>query len=139
MYVREYQLKDATYLFNINRSCFSSPEPNLSLLENIHKGQTWVCCTKKDDKPVGFLVSTYQNGAHVYNVAVDPDFRHKGIATSLFKEFHYFYREQHYAWLYVDTSNPAQKLYFDLGYRIKEIKYDYYGPGKDAYLMVKEF
>ena len=139
MYIREYQAKDATHLFNINNKCFDSPEPNVHLLEHIHKGQTWVCCTEKDDKPVGFLVSTYQNGAHVYNVAVDPEFRNKGIATSLFKEFHYFYREQHYAWLHVDTSNPAQKLYFDLGYRIKEIKYDYYGPGQDAYVMVKEF
>lgn len=136
MHIREYEAKDATHLFNINKACFGFPEPNLSMLENIHKGQTWVCC-QDGDKPIGFLISIYQNGPHVYNIAVDPDFRKMGVATALFEEFHNFFREQDVTHLRVHFNNPAQKLYFDLGYRVSYIEKDYYGIEQDALFMVR--
>ena len=137
MHIREYKSKDATHLFNINKACFNSPEPNLTLLKNIHNGQTWVCCLD-NDIPIGFLISVWNEGPHVYNIAVHPDFQAKGIGKSLLEEFHKFYREQEETHLRVDSSNSnAQKLYFNMGYRVHHIECDYYGRGKDAFYMIR--
>ena len=41
--------------------------------------------------------------------------------------------------LHVDKTNPAQSLYMKFGYKIEGEEIDYYGPGKDAWYMVKHF
>lgn len=137
MNIREYQAKDATYLFKINTLCFTYPESNIGLLKNIHNGQTWVYINEQDI-PIGFLISLWQDGPHVYNLAVHPDFRNKNVATSLMEQFHYFYREQDSTHLRVDCSNyGALKLYLNMNYKVHHIQYDYYGKGKDALYMVR--
>ena len=135
MTIREYETEDLRDVFSINKICHSKPQPNLGLLEQIHKGQIWVAV--EDDKVVGFLLSTYKEGPYVYNVAVLPEFRSKGTATGLFNMCHEFYKGMGFIYLYVDATNPAQKLYFDLGYRVTSIKEDFYGYKQNALVMVK--
>jgi ribosomal protein S18 acetylase RimI-like enzyme len=135
MIVREYDVKDLRSVFTINKTCHQKPQPNVELLEQLHKGQTWVAV--ENNEVVGFLLSTYKEGPYVYNIAVLPEHRGKGIATELFKVCHQFYNGMGYIYLYVDVTNPAQKLYFDLGYRVKRIKEDFYGHMQDALVMIK--
>lgn len=136
MIVREYETKDLRDVFTINKACHSKPQPNLGLLEQIHKGQVWVA-VNDNDKVVGFLLSTYKEGPYVYNIAVLSEYRKHGIATQLLETCHKFYNEFGYIYLYVDKDNPAQKLYFDLGYRVQSIKENFYGNKQNALVMVK--
>jgi len=137
MEIKEYESKYLSDIFNINKTCHAKPQANVCLLEQIHQGQTWVALI--DNKVVGFLVSLYREGPYIYNVAVLPEHRGKGIATALFNICNEFYKGQDYSYLYVDVNNPAQKLYFDLGYRVNNLKEDFYGRQQDALVMVKNF
>lgn len=137
MEIREYESKYLSHIFKINKECHEQPESNLGLLEQIHKSITWIAT--EGDIVVGFLVSTYKQAPYIYNVSVLPEYRNKGIATALFNKCHEFYSQQKDIYLYVDTNNPAQKLYFDLGYRVIDLKRCFYGQDKDALVMLKTF
>jgi ribosomal-protein-alanine N-acetyltransferase len=80
--------------------------------------------------------------ADVLTVAVLPAYRRKGIAREFIRQIE--------AWsidrgacaimLEVETSNEgAIALYQSLGYQKISVRMDYYGPGKDAHVMRKDF
>ena len=125
MEIREYTTKDLRYLFSINKICHDKPQPNLGILEQLHKGQTWVAVV--NGEVVGFLLSVYREGPYVYNVAVLPEYRNKGIASALFAKFHDFYEGIGEPYLYVNATNPAQNLYCKLGIGRDQPGYEY-GP-----------
>ena len=135
MTIREYEPKDLLEVFHINKACHPRPQPNIGLLEQIHKGQMWVAV--EGEKVIGFLLSTNKEGTYIYNVAVLPEFQHKGAATGLFNVCHKFYEGVSHIYLYVNASNPAQKLYFDLGYRVTSVKENFYSNKQHALVMVK--
>lgn len=86
------------------------------------------------------LVSEIAKGApYIWSVATYPAYRGKGIATSLIQEFEKHYKSAGYtkAWLHVKAENPAQKLYFDLGYRIASFEPNIYGPHVHGLIMRK--
>jgi [ribosomal protein S18]-alanine N-acetyltransferase len=143
--IRPFEKKDAPAVYTINKTSHPNPEPNVSLLIQIEGplAQTWVA--EMDGRIVGFLVSrqtitgpnTNQCAFNIYNVAVDAQFRRKGIASELIKGFEDYYKGQGYAYLHVDRDNPAQKLYFDLGYRVYDIIPGFYGDRTFALKMYK--
>jgi len=143
--IRLFEKKDASAIYTINTMSHEKPEPNISLLTQIEGpyAETWV--SELDNKVVGFLItrqtitgpSIMNNAFNVYNVAVDQQYRNKGIASELFKAFEEQYKGKGYAYLHVDAQNPAQKLYFDLGYRVKDIVPGFYGDKTIALKMYK--
>lgn len=135
MLIREYSSLDNEDIFAINKICHAKPQPSLDLLVQIKKGKTWVA--EVNGKVVGFLVSIYRQGPYIFNIAVLPGYRNQGIATKLFEQFEAGYKSASFYYLYVDVNNSAQKLYFDLGYRTKNIERDFYGPDESALVMVK--
>jgi ribosomal protein S18 acetylase RimI-like enzyme len=135
MRVREFNRSDLKAVLEINKACHSKPQPDEQLMEIIDKGDTWVA--EVDGKIVGMLIAIYREGPYVFNTAVLPEYRNQGIASALFKQFETYFKPDGFYYLYVDSNNPAQKLYFDLGYRIINIKKDFYGKGENALIMVK--
>lgn len=133
--------KDLPAIYEINEICHPSTrsEPRISLLEKIRSSEIWVYIV--EDKIVGFLIGTQTTPygpANLYNIAVLPDYRNEKIATKLMNEFEEFYKGKCvYYYLHVDIQNPAQKLYFNSGYRAFELKHDFYGDGTVALKMVK--
>jgi len=76
----------------------------------------------------------------VLTVAVDPDFRLRGIArhmvTSLIDWA--YSKKSPTIFLEVEKNNlPAQALYISEGFAIISMRPDYYGPGIDALVMSK--
>lgn len=143
--IRLLEKRDLPSVYTLNKTCHVNPEPNISLLTQIEgpNAQTWVA--ELDNKIVGFLVGrqtltgpqTLNNAFNIYNVAVDPQFRKRGIASELIKAFEDYFKGQGYAYLHVDRENSAQKLYFDLGYRVYDIVPDFYGDKTLALKMYK--
>jgi ribosomal-protein-alanine N-acetyltransferase len=137
--IREYRHEDVEAIFRINKESFDRPQPNVGLLSEIveSNNKTWVA--EVDRKVVGFLISSKTFSGHIYNIAVNKNYRGQGIGTALLKQFEEFYsKEFSHLWLLVHMENPAQKLYFDMGYRVTDVKKDYYYPDQHALVMVKQ-
>lgn len=132
-------------LYEVEKECFSKEfrwaEPifrkELSLA--LPKNNVWVC--EVDGKIAGFLLAAEERGrGHIETVNIGKKYRRQGLATKLIaaceKEFkRRGYKEMK---LEVHTDNPAQVLYFHLGYRITYVKRHYYGMYSHALRMLKQ-
>ena len=141
MAIRDYKESDFHSVIEASRQAFEHPDPIEYTQRSIENGRVWVAI--EDDEVVGFLISKLKNSTpYVNSVAVLPAFRGKGIAKKLFEKFEEFYGFQQKSevkifWLQVRTNNPAQKLYFDLGYRVTGFDEHYYGQNEHALCMHK--
>jgi ribosomal-protein-alanine N-acetyltransferase len=80
--------------------------------------------------------------ADILTVAVLPAYRRKGIAREFIRQMEQWSVDRGACaiMLEVETSNiGAIALYQSLGYSKISVRMDYYGPGKDAHVMRKEF
>ena len=80
--------------------------------------------------------------ADILTVAVLPAYRRQGIAKEFMRQIEAYAVEKEASamMLEVELSNEsAIKLYQSLGYMKISVRMDYYGPGKDAHVMRKEF
>jgi ribosomal-protein-alanine N-acetyltransferase len=80
--------------------------------------------------------------ADILTVAVLPDYRRQGIAKEFMRQIEEWSQQRQASamMLEVELSNEsAIKLYESLGYMKISVRMDYYGPGKDAHVMRKEF
>jgi ribosomal-protein-alanine N-acetyltransferase len=80
--------------------------------------------------------------ADILTVAVLPAYRRQGIAKEFMRQIEAYAIERKASamMLEVELSNEsAIKLYESLGYMKISVRMDYYGPGKDAHVMRKEF
>lgn len=80
--------------------------------------------------------------ADVLTVAVLPQYRRQGIAREFMRQIEEWARSREASalMLEVEISNLAAiELYLSLGFMRISVRMDYYGPGKDAHVMRKEF
>ena len=80
--------------------------------------------------------------ADILTVAVLPEFRRQGIAKEFMRQIEAWSLENGASamMLEVEQSNEsAIELYKSLGYMKISVRMDYYGPGKDAFVMRKDF
>lgn len=80
--------------------------------------------------------------ADILTVAVLPAYRRQGIAREFMRQIEEWSRQRQASavMLEVELSNEsAIKLYESLGYMKISVRMDYYGPGKDAHVMRKDF
>jgi ribosomal-protein-alanine N-acetyltransferase len=80
--------------------------------------------------------------ADILTVAVLPAYRRQGIAKEFMRQIEAYAVEKEASamMLEVELSNEsAIKLYQSLGYMKISVRMDYYGPGKDAHVMRKDF
>jgi ribosomal-protein-alanine N-acetyltransferase len=80
--------------------------------------------------------------ADILTVAVLPEYRRQGIAKEFMRQIEQWSHERGASamMLEVEHSNEsAIELYKSLGYMKISVRIDYYGPGKDAFVMRKEF
>lgn len=75
----------------------------------------------------------------IWSIAVRPSAQGLGIGTMLLKEIEEYAREQNAPGigLTVQVDNPAQKLYFDRGYRVTNVLRNYYLTGNGLFMRRK--
>lgn len=81
-----------------------------------------------DGMIVAFAIVIIQSGhPFLWAIATAPSWQKQGIASRLLKEVIDFYDgSKGYIDLTVRSDNPAQKLYFDYGFRVKQVLRNYY-------------
>lgn len=91
-----------------------------------------------------FAIVTRQNGQPLlWAIGTRPMCRGRGVASRLLDEIVGYYQFQsregvaqyEYIDLTVRVDNPAQKLYFDYGWRVKQVLKNYYDGGFDGLRM----
>ena len=96
---------------------------------------------KLDDKIVGFACVWFSfDDAHITNIVVHKDFRHKGIGSILLEKLIELAKVKSSLTLEVNTKNTdAQGLYLKYGFENLGIRPKYYKNLDDAYIMTLNF
>jgi [ribosomal protein S18]-alanine N-acetyltransferase len=88
----------------------------------------------------GAMCATDGGDTDVLTIAVDPDYRLRGIARHMLTSLidWAYTKNSPTIFLEVEKNNqPAQALYISEGFEIISLRPDYYGPGLDALVMSK--
>lgn len=110
--------------------CFVGVErgPEAALLYNYRNGELFV--ERVQGLPMSFAIVTRDKGQpFIWMIATFGEARRQGFASHLLKEIVAWATEQHADWieLTVKIDNPAQKLYFDHGFRVIKVLPRHYG------------
>ena len=140
MQLRGWEERDLPMLAEIEARCFPCDAWSQEMLSEVLKAPyQWSVLAEEDGKIYGFacLFSLFET-AELLNIAVDTDYRGRGIGESLLTAVH----EQAKAMgaerilLEVRVSNaPAIALYKKHGYEKIAVRKNYYGNGEDADIM----
>jgi len=85
---------------------------------------------------IGFALVRTSGNPYIWSIAVAEDFQGRGVGGNLLREIirKYTLQKERQITLHVHEDNPAQKLYFDYGFRVRRVVENYYDP-KDGLLM----
>jgi [ribosomal protein S18]-alanine N-acetyltransferase len=144
MRFRPYRPSDLATLFNIDQQCFP---PGIAysmeeLTDFVHHrtSRTWVA--EYEGGIAGFLVASRQPGraGHIITIDVAETWRRKGIGRALMEITEKWARAAGIEILRLETAEDnltAQRFYESVGYRKTTKVENYYGPGRDAWVMAK--
>lgn len=132
--------KDVCNMAKAEKSCFSHPWSEKALLGEIKSSFSDFFGAFYEDEFAGYIGGrTVAGETEIFNVAVLPEFRRKGIGKALIEEFikTAIEKETRVIFLEVRTSNlPAINLYEKCGFVFCGIRKDYYDdPKENAILM----
>ena len=132
-------------LYEIEKECFTEPFLwsrgvfDKALLSAAKKQNVWVA--EETGKIMGFLLADKEFGkGYIDTVDVSPKARGRGIATKLIRMYETAAEKRGITEikLEVSTENPAQVLYFNLGYRVVAFRRHYYKLHRHALTMAKK-
>ena len=85
---------------------------------------------------IGFALVRTAGNPYVWSIAVDRKFQGRGVGGNLLREIikRYTLLKAFEITLHVHEDNPAQKLYFDYGFRVRDVGLDYYHPKNGLYM-----
>ena len=141
--IKRLQLKDLNAIEEIERRSYPTPWSRSMFAGELAKPASVCLGAFEGERMAGYMIiSRYVDAWHVMNIAVDPDFRRRGIATALLERLFELTEDQGrlgYT-LEVRVSNVgAIKLYERLSFRSRGIRRGYYTDNReDALIMWRD-
>jgi ribosomal-protein-alanine N-acetyltransferase len=122
--------RDVPAVVEIERLSFKYPKPEAVFREDEHK----YLVARDDDKVVGYIgIEKILDEVHIINMAVDPQYRGKGIGNRLMQ---HVLNDEEVFFLEVRISNEsAKKVYEKYGFKVISVRKQYYADGEDALVM----
>jgi [ribosomal protein S18]-alanine N-acetyltransferase len=141
--IRRLSIGDLTDIEGIERRAYKTPWSRSMFASELAKGTSICLGAFEGDQLVGYVVnSRYVDAWHVMNVAVDPDYQRRGIATRLLERlFELTAADDGRGYtLEVRVSNgDAIRLYEKLGFERHGIRRGYYTDNReDALIMWRD-
>ena len=141
--VRELEISDLNAIEAIEQRAYPTPWSRSMFATELAKPTSICLGAFEGSDLLGYVInSRYVDAWHVMNVAVDPDHRRRGIATTLLERLFELTRddERRGYTLEVRISNEdAIRLYERLGFEPRGIRRGYYTDNKeDALIMWRE-
>ncbi len=133
--------RDMLLLFGLQRRCFAGSQAyGLATLIFLHvwpRARILVACS--GDHIVGCVVGdTDDEQTRVLNLCVDPEFRRRGIASTLLNMIENYFSASHVTLMVEDKNLGAQALYRLHGYLPVSDLRNYYGRNRHGILMQKQ-
>ena len=143
LHIRELDLGDLSAIESIEVRAYPTPWSRSMFASELAKPTSICLGAFEGSDLLGYVInSRYVDAWHVMNVAVDPDHRRRGIATTLLERLFELTRddERRGYTLEVRISNEdAIRLYERLGFEPRGIRRGYYTDNKeDALIMWRE-
>jgi ribosomal-protein-alanine N-acetyltransferase len=141
--IQRLQLRDLSAIEQIEKRAYPTPWSRSMFASELAKPSSICLGASERERLAGYLiVSRYVDAWHVMNVAVDPDFRRRGIAKTLLEELFALTLDdgrRGYT-LEVRVSNAgAIALYEQLGFHSSGIRRGYYTDNReDAMIMWRD-
>ena len=144
MIIRNMTAADVHQVAQLEKVCFPDPWSERSVSSELTNPLSLWLVALEDDKLAGYVGSqTVMGETDMMNIAVDPEFRRRGIAEKLVDALvaELKARGSHCLTLEVRASNDAAKaLYGKLGFCQVGLRKNYYrNPKEDALIMRKNF
>jgi ribosomal-protein-alanine N-acetyltransferase len=141
--IRSLGLADLGDIEAIERRAYRTPWSRSMFASELAKSTSICLGAFEGDRLVGYTInSRYVDAWHVMNVAVDPDWHHRGIATALLTRLFELTEAdaQRGYTLEVRVSNQdAIDLYEKLGFEARGVRRGYYTDNReDALIMWRE-
>jgi ribosomal-protein-alanine N-acetyltransferase len=141
--IRPLELGDLGDIEAIEKRAYRTPWSRSMFASELAKPTSICLGAFESDRLVGYTInSRYVDAWHVMNVAVDPDFHRRGIATALLNRlFDLTAADERRGYtLEVRVSNDAAiELYERLGFESRGVRRGYYTDNReDALIMWKE-
>ncbi|HEX7084080.1 MAG TPA: ribosomal protein S18-alanine N-acetyltransferase [Gaiellaceae bacterium] len=141
--IRDLRLGDLAAIEAIEKRAYPTPWSRSMFASELAKPTSICLGAFEDDRLVGYTInSRYVDAWHVMNVAVDPDYHRRGIATALLNRLFDLTAgdERRGYTLEVRVSNQdAIDLYEKLGFESRGVRRGYYTDNReDALIMWRE-
>lgn len=143
--ITDLRLEDVEKVAEIEKMCFSKPWSENSFKNALNDSDSKFFVARLDSDIVGFSGMYIAAGAegYVYNIAVNPLFRKKGIGTILTKKLIDYAKEKNLEFLSLEvrkSNNSAISVYEKCGFEKIGIRKNFYeSPVEDALIMTFYF
>ena len=141
--IRALRLADLTEVEEIERRAYPTPWSRSMFASELGKPTSICLGAFEGDQLIGYVVnSRYVDAWHVMNVAVDPDYQGRGIATQLLERLFELTaadgRDGYTLEVRVSNAN-AIRLYEKLGFEARGLRRGYYTDNReDALIMWRD-
>ena len=139
---RGYIPEDRARLHAINEACYSGVQrPAPTEFDDMCTNRVFVAHEGDGGNVYGFAICRDgERFPYLWSLAVDPEYQGRGVGGNLLREVIKFYtlRKAEEIGLHVHRDNPAQKLYFDYGFRVASVAKGWYKPEGDGLYMRRE-
>ncbi len=128
----------------IEEACFSHPWSRQSIESELNNDGSVFVAALEGERVIGYIgMSVVIDEGYIFNVAVDADFRKKGVGTALINELVTFGKKHNLCFITLEvreSNQPARSLYSKFGFiKVGERKDYYSDPAENAVLMTKYF
>ncbi|HHE54202.1 MAG TPA: ribosomal-protein-alanine N-acetyltransferase [Caldithrix abyssi] len=139
--IRPMTLDDVGTVVRLEQQIFIDAWSKESFLSEIlQKDYSHPLILEVEDQLAGYaIVWRYYDELHIANFAIHPDFRQRGLGKLLMRHILQEFGDATFAFLEVRKSNTAAiNLYQAFGFRIIQVRKNYYRDGEDALVMLKD-
>ena len=144
---RTLTLMDAVEVFELEKEIFTKEAWTLAQVKEEIGGarRLYICAEVSEGETMRIVgyggVAISEESADIHTVAVIKEYRRQGIAKRLMARLERWAKENGATKILLEMrvgNSEAKPLYLALGYREISLRKDYYAPGMDAIVMMKE-
>ena len=142
MIIREFKRLDVKRILEIEIESFKDPYP-ASILMDVYNLGAGFLVAQQDNIVVGYIIFwiRYEDEGHIISLAVDKNYRKRGIARKLVNNAINIFTKCNVAEIKLEvrkSNEGARTFYQKMGFKEKKILENYYEDGEEAVIMKKE-
>ena len=142
MWINFASINDIPHIIDMEKECFGEKAWTKDMIENdFEKRSSYIICYTNDDEPIGYLgFLDLGSECEILRIGIKKIYRKQGNAQALLEFLFEYCMENKKEKIYLEVSslnNVAINLYKRMGFKLINIRKNYYAEGNDALNYVK--